>query len=116
MTFRDVLPGGLLAGGAFFVLQLISSLIISHYLSGAQSTYGSFATVITILWWFYPGADHAARCAAERRITERLYPRSLVGGPETEATTERSNSTWTRPPTTRARRWRRGSAPSGTRV
>src|SRR5688572_9173020 len=30
VTFREVLPGALLAGGAFFVLQLISSLVISR--------------------------------------------------------------------------------------
>src|SRR5262249_54784700 len=53
VSTRDVLPGALLSGIAFFVLQLLSTLIISRYLKNAQATYGHFATVITILWWFY---------------------------------------------------------------
>lgn len=52
-TTRDVLPGAILSGLAFFVLEELSTLIISRYLKNAQSTYGHFATVITILWWFY---------------------------------------------------------------
>jgi uncharacterized BrkB/YihY/UPF0761 family membrane protein len=85
-TVREVLPGALLAGGAFFVLQLVSSLIISRYLGKAQGTYGSFATVITILWWFYLQAQITLLGAQLNVVLgERLYPRSLVGGPETEA-------------------------------
>jgi YihY family inner membrane protein len=85
-TVRDVLPGALLAGGAFFVLQLISSLIISRYLGKAQGTYGSFATVITILWWFYLQAQITLLGAQLNVVlSERLYPRSLVGGPKTDA-------------------------------
>ena len=86
VTFREVLPGALLAGGAFFVLQLISSLIISRYLGKAQGTYGSFATVITILFWFYLQAQIMLLGAQLNVVlTERLYPRRLVGGPETDA-------------------------------
>jgi YihY family inner membrane protein len=86
VSFRDVLPGALLAGGAFFILQAISSLIISHYLGKAQGTYGSFATVITILWWFYLQAQITLLGAQLNVVlTERLFPRSLVGGPETDA-------------------------------
>jgi YihY family inner membrane protein len=85
-TWRDVLPGALLAGGAFFVLQQISSLIISRYLGKAQDTYGSFATVITILWWFYLQAQITLLGAQLNVVLgERLYPRSLLGGPETDA-------------------------------
>lgn len=84
--FRDVLPGALLAGGAFFVLQQLSSLIISHYLSGAQATYGTFATVITILWWFYLQAQITLLGAQLNVVLkERLYPRTLIGDPETDA-------------------------------
>jgi membrane protein len=86
VTFRDVLPGALLSGGAFFILQLLSSVIISRYLGSAQGTYGSFATVITILWWFYLQAQITLLGAQLNVVlVERLYPRSLVGGPETDA-------------------------------
>ena len=86
VTFRDVLPGALLAGTVFFILQLLSSVIISRYLGKAQGTYGTFATVITILWWFYLQAQITLLGAQLNVVlAERLYPRSLVGGPETEA-------------------------------
>lgn len=86
VTFRDVLPGALLSGVAFWVLQSISSLIISHYLQKSQATYGHFATVITILWWFYL-QSLITLFGAQLNVVlrERLHPRSLTGEPETEA-------------------------------
>lgn len=86
VSYRDVLPGALLSGSAFFILQLISAVIISRYLGKTQGTYGSFATVITILWWFYLQAQ-VTLFGAQLNVVlaERLYPRSLVGGPGTEA-------------------------------
>jgi membrane protein len=83
---RTVLPGAVLAGLAFWVLQQISSFIIARRLGGAQSTYGNFATVITMLWWIYLQAQ-ITMLGAQLNVVlaDRLYPRSLVGGPETEA-------------------------------
>ena len=84
--FRDVLPGALLAGGSFWVLQEISSFIISNRLQSAQGTYGNFATVIVMLWWFYLEAQITLLGAQLNVVLkERLHPRSLVGGPDTEA-------------------------------
>ena len=86
VTTRDVLPGALVAGVVFFILQQASALIISRYLHKAQSTYGHFATVITLLWWFYIQSI-VTLLGAQLNVVlkERLYPRSLVGGPQTEA-------------------------------
>ncbi|MST33615.1 YihY family inner membrane protein [Acidimicrobiaceae bacterium USS-CC1] len=83
---RDMLPGALLSGVVFWILQQLSSFIISRHLQHAQSTYGHFATVITILWWFYLQAV-VTMLGAELNVVlhERLYPRSLGGRPETEA-------------------------------
>jgi membrane protein len=83
---RTVLPGAVLAGLAFWVLQQISSFIIARRLGGAQSTYGNSATVITMLWWIYLQAQ-ITMLGAQLNVVlaDRLYPRSLVGGPETEA-------------------------------
>ena len=85
-SIRDVLPGALLAGVAFFILQQLSALIISHYLQNAQSTYGHFATVITILWWFYI-QSMITLVGAQLNVVlkRRFYPRSLVGAPDTAA-------------------------------
>jgi YihY family inner membrane protein len=83
---RGVLPGALLSGIAFFVLQELSALIVSHYLQNAQSTYGHFATVITILWWFYLQANLTLLGAQLNVVLgAHLYPRSLKDAPQTEA-------------------------------
>jgi YihY family inner membrane protein len=85
-SLREVLPGALLSGVAFFVLQQLSALIISHYLQKAQSTYGHFATVITILWWFYLQANITLLGAQLNVVLkQRLFPRSLVDAPQTPA-------------------------------
>ena len=81
-----MLPGGLLAGIAFFVLQEASAVIISDHLKNAQSTYGHFATVIMILWWFYLQSVITLFGAQLNVVlSERLYPRSLGDAPQTEA-------------------------------
>ena len=86
VTTRDVLPGAILSGIAFFVLQLLSTLIISRYLKNAQSTYGHFATVITILWWFYL-QSMITMLGAQLNVVlkQHYYPRSLTDGSQTEA-------------------------------
>jgi YihY family inner membrane protein len=83
---RDVLPGAIVAGLAFWILQEVSSFIIANRLQSAQSVYGTFATVIVMLWWFYLQAQ-VTLLGAQLNVVlkERLHPRSLVGGPETEA-------------------------------
>ena len=86
LSVRDVLPGAVLSGVAYFVLQTASGLIISRYLHNAQGTYGNFATVITILWWFYLQAV-ITMLGAELNVVlhEDLHPRGLVDPPDTEA-------------------------------
>ncbi len=86
VSFRDVLPGALLSGVAFWILQSISSLIISRYLQNASSTYGNFATVITILWWFYIQSIITLFGAQLNVVLrERLHPRGLVDPSDTHA-------------------------------
>src|SRR5689334_8281978 len=85
-SIRDVLPGALLSGLAFFVLQQLSALIVSHYLQNAQSTYGHFATVITILWWFYIQSLITLLGAQLNVVLKNnFYPRSLANAPSTPA-------------------------------
>ena len=86
ITTRDVLPGAIFSGLVFFVLEQLSSFIIARHLKSAQGTYGHFATVITILWWFYLQAI-VTLLGAQLNVVlkERLHPRSLVDAPQTEA-------------------------------
>jgi membrane protein len=86
ITTRDVLPGAVFSGIVFFILQEVSAFIISRHLKSAQPTYGRFATVITILWWFYLQSV-VTLLGAQLNVVlkEGLYPRSLVKAPQTEA-------------------------------
>jgi membrane protein len=86
ITIRDVAPGALLSGVIFFILQQLSAFIISRHLHSAQATYGHFATVITILWWFYLQAV-VTLLGAQLNVVlkERLHPRSVADAPQTDA-------------------------------
>jgi YihY family inner membrane protein len=86
ITTRDVLPGAVFSGIVFFILQELSSFVISRHLKSAAPTYGRFATVITILWWFYLQSVITLLGAQLNVVLkERLFPRSLVKAPQTEA-------------------------------
>jgi membrane protein len=78
VSTHDVLPGALVTGVGFWVLQSLSSVIISRYLQNAQKTYGNFATVITLLWWFYlTGVLTLLGAQLNVVLRERSWPRSL---------------------------------------
>ncbi|MGH9088491.1 MAG: YihY/virulence factor BrkB family protein, partial [Acidimicrobiales bacterium] len=80
VSFRDVLPGALLSGGAFWILEQVSSFIIARRLHHSQATYGHFATVITILWWFYlQGMVTLLGAQLNVVLRRHLYPRRLTG-------------------------------------
>ena len=86
VSTRNVLPGALLSGLAFWLLQQLSSLIIFRYLQNAQRIYGDFATVITILSWFYlQSVVTLVGAQLNVVLTERLHPRRLLTAPVTEA-------------------------------
>ncbi|HEX8933646.1 MAG TPA: YihY/virulence factor BrkB family protein, partial [Pseudonocardiaceae bacterium] len=86
VSTRDVLPGALLSGIAFWLLQQLSSLIIFRYLQNAERIYGNFATVITMLSWFYLQSV-VTLVGAQLNVVlkERLHPRGLATAPVTEA-------------------------------
>jgi membrane protein len=86
VSTRDVLPGALLSGIVFWLLQQLSSLIIFRYLHNAERIYGNFATVITMLSWFYLQSV-VTLLGAQLNVVlkERLHPRRLVPAPATEA-------------------------------
>ena len=79
VSTRDVAPGAIFSGAVFFVLEQLSTAIIAGHLKSAQSTYGQFATVITILWWFYLQAV-VTMLGAQLNVVlkDRLYPCALV--------------------------------------
>ena len=82
ISTRNVLPGALLSGAGFWLLNQLSSLIIFRYLHNAERIYGNFATVITILSWFYLQSV-ITLIGAQLNVVlkERLHPRRLIHAP-----------------------------------
>jgi YihY family inner membrane protein len=49
--WREVLPGAFLGGVAFSVLQALGTSLVARSLSHASFVYGTFASVIALIWW-----------------------------------------------------------------
>jgi len=71
------------------VLQLVGSIYISHVIKRASNTYGTFATVIGLLVWLHLIAQLTMYAAEINTVVvRRLWPRSLLGPPESPADRE----------------------------
>jgi membrane protein len=79
VSWRDVLPGAVIAAVAWAALQAIGTYYVNHQLRQASEVYGLFAVVIGLLTWLYLGAQ-VTLYAAEVNVVlaRRLWPRSLV--------------------------------------
>ena len=85
VSTRDLVPGAILAGLAWTVLQAAGALVVSHFLTSG-SVYGIFGIVLSLLAWIYlvlAVTVYAAEVNVVR--ARRLWPRSLVQPPLTEA-------------------------------
>lgn len=80
VAWRDLLPGAILAGLAWAVLQLVGAAFVRHQVQGAAATSGVFALVLGLLSWLFVQAQVTV-LAAEVNVVrrERLWPRSLTG-------------------------------------
>jgi YihY family inner membrane protein len=83
---RWLVPGAAFAAVGWLILQFFGGFYIQHVVSRSTSTYGTFALVIGVLAWLHLGAQ-ITMYAAEINVVlaRKLYPRSLVGPPETPA-------------------------------
>jgi membrane protein len=52
MNFKKVMPGTIFASIAILAVTLLYSIYVSNY-SGSDIIYGSLATIIALLFWFY---------------------------------------------------------------
>jgi membrane protein len=77
-SWRDVLPGALVAAVAWEILQTLGGYVVDRQLRHASSTYGVFAIVIGLLSWLYLAAN-VTLLAAEINVVaaRRLWPRSF---------------------------------------
>jgi membrane protein len=79
-------PGIVTAAILWTVLLRFGGLYTEHVVQEAGNTYGTFAAVIGLLTWLYLGARVLVYSAEFNSVlTARLWPRSLLGPPETEA-------------------------------
>jgi YihY family inner membrane protein len=86
---RHLVPGSVLVGVAWTVLQLIGGYLVSQRLEKTSEVYGMFAIVLGLLFWLALIAQ-VSLYAAELNvvIARRLYPRSIVQPPLTAADRE----------------------------
>jgi YihY family inner membrane protein len=83
---RCLIPGTIVAGVLWTVLQAFGGYVVGHYLRGDNATYGMFGTVLGLIAWIYLGAQITVY-AAELNVVlaRRLWPRTMVQPPLTEA-------------------------------
>jgi YihY family inner membrane protein len=88
VTWRQLVPGAIVAAAAGVVLQGLGGYIVGHTFKGASQTYGTLAAVIALLSWIYLQAQ-VTLLAAEVNTVRVLgvWPRSLVADRPTEADT-----------------------------
>jgi YihY family inner membrane protein len=82
---RDLLPGAVVGGIAWTLLQILGTYLVHHFLHSA-SAYGVFATVLGLLAWIYLAVEITVYAAEINVVLARhLWPRSIVQPPLTEA-------------------------------
>ena len=75
---REVWPGAVVGGVGWTILQFGGALLVSHQLRHLSNLYGTFATVLGLIWWIALGSMITV-VAAETNVvlTRHLWPRSL---------------------------------------
>ena len=86
LGWRELLPGAVVGGVAFTVLQLAGGAVVGRNVQGASDTYGTFAVVIGLLTWLYLLAQVSVAAAEVNVVaSRRLWPRGLDPGDLTPA-------------------------------
>ena len=83
---RALLPGAVLAGVCWSLLQVLGAYLVGTQLRHASEVYGYFASVLGLVSWLFLGAQ-LTLYAAEANVVwaRRLWPRSIVQPPLTDA-------------------------------
>lgn len=83
---RSLLPGAIIGGVGWSVLQIGGALLVDRNLRHASQVYGYFASVLGLISWLYLSAQLALYASAINVVLARnLWPRSIVQPPLTEA-------------------------------
>ncbi|MBT8203671.1 MAG: YihY/virulence factor BrkB family protein [Acidimicrobiia bacterium] len=86
LPWRDLWPGAIFGGLAWWALQTFGSVYITNQQQSAGETYGQFASIIALFAFLFLAAQFSI-LGAEISVVKarRLWPRSLVPGEFTEA-------------------------------
>ncbi len=77
-TWRGVLPGAAIAAIAWAIMQALATSLLTRQITQAEASYGSFAAVIGLLFWFFLLAQVTIYCAELNAVLSlRLWPRGL---------------------------------------
>jgi YihY family inner membrane protein len=83
---RKLVPGAILGGVLWTILQAIGGYLIGHDLKNDSVTYGVFAAVLGLVAWIYLGSEVMIYAAELNTVlARRLWPRGMVQPPLTEA-------------------------------
>ncbi len=86
---RELLVGAVIGGVGWTILQGAGVYLVGHNLRHASEVYGSFATVLGLLAWLYLASELSVYAAEVNVVLKnRLWPRSIVQPPLTEADRE----------------------------
>ena len=82
---RSLIPGAAIGAVAWTLLQYFGVLIVHHFIQ-SNSIYGVFGTVLALIAWLYLAVQVTVYSAEINVVlARRLWPRSLVQPPLTEA-------------------------------
>jgi YihY family inner membrane protein len=83
---RQLVPGAILGGVLWTILQAVGGYLIGHDLRNDSVTYGVFAGVLGLVAWIYLGSEVMIYAAELNTVlARRLWPRGMVQPPLTEA-------------------------------
>lgn len=86
VKMRQLVPGALLGGVLWTVMQGFGGYIVGHYLKDDSEVYGLFAIVLGLFAWVYLVTELSVYCAELNVVLARhLWPRSMVQPPLTDA-------------------------------
>lgn len=75
---RAVWPGALIGGAGWTLLQFGGALLVNHQVRHLSTLYGTFATVLGLIWWIALGAMITVYAAEANVVLIRhLWPRSV---------------------------------------
>lgn len=79
---RSLLPGAVMAGVGWQVLQTVGVSLVTHQLRHASQVYGVFGFTLALLSFLYLAAQLTVYAAETNVVRARhLWPRSLLAGP-----------------------------------